>query len=153
MTSPPPSAEGSWTLSVTMLVAPVKNAAKDFPALDCDAKSVHLDLVKLGIENNRNIAAIRDQSMLWLAENKAAGNAARDSRFAASIANAQASRDARDRTTAGFIRNIQGITVIEQGSTGAHGTVDYDLASALVHSDPRNVTVVPISQYVGGVDY
>lgn len=153
MTSPPPSAQGAWSLGVTILAAPIKNAAKDFPALLAMQKSVRLDMGALRDQTNRNIARMNEESTRWLAENGAAGDAARNSRVASSMANARASRDAMDRSTAGFINHILDRSVIQHNPTGAHGTMDSGLASALERSDPQNFSPVPISQYVKGVDY
>ena len=135
------------------LRAPIKNAAKDFPALIAMQKSVHLDLAVLQDNANRVMARMNEQTNRWIAENKAAGDAARDRSVAISMANAQGARDAMDRSTAGFINHILDRRVVQHNPTGAHGTMDIGLASALERSDPQNFSPVPISQYVKGVDY
>jgi hypothetical protein len=153
MTSPPPPEVGTWALSVTILRAPIKNAAKDFPGLIAMQKSVHLDLGVLQDNANRVMARMNEQYTRWLAENKAAGDAARDSRFASSMANARASRDAMDRSTAGFIHYINDTSVLQHNPTGARGTVDTNLAKALEQADPQHLSVVSPKDYIKGVDY
>ncbi|HLJ54767.1 MAG TPA: hypothetical protein VKT77_06970, partial [Chthonomonadaceae bacterium] len=149
----PPTAEGFWSIGVTILAAPVKNAAKDFPALFAMQRSVRLDMKALTDQTNRNIAQMNEDSARWMATNRAAYNEASERRFASSMANARASRDAMDRSTAGFINHILDRNVVEHNPTGAHGTLNANLADALVHSDPQNFSEVPVSRYVRGVDY
>lgn len=153
MTSPPPTAVGAWALSVTILRAPIKNAAADFPPLIAMQKSVKLDLGVLQDNANRVMAQMNEQTNRWLAENKAAGDAARERSVGISMANARASRDAMDRSTAGFINHILDRSVVQHNPTGAHATTDIGLANALERSDPQNFSPVPISQYVKGIDY
>ncbi|HLJ57670.1 MAG TPA: hypothetical protein VKT77_21725 [Chthonomonadaceae bacterium] len=153
MTSPPPPPVGSWSLSITILAAPIKNAAKDFPALIAMQKSVHLDVAALRDHANRFMARMNEQTAQWMAENRAAGDAARNRSVASSMEHARATRDTMDRSTAGFINHILDRSVVRHEPTGAHATLDSNLASALERSDPQNLTPVPISQYVKGVDY
>lgn len=75
--------------------------------------------------------------------------AAQDAQFA----NYQRQQDVKDRQFQQFDNDLLDRTVIRDSDLNAHGTVDNDLADALVQANPNRFQEVPASQYVKGIDY
>jgi hypothetical protein len=96
---------------------------------------------------------MNEQTANWLRVNKAAYDVASQRRFESAMANARASRDAMDKSTAGFIHYINGTSVLQHNPSGLRGTLDANLASALEQADPQHFSVVPLKEYIKGVDY
>lgn len=153
LVSPPPSPQGSWMLQTTILAAPVAHASADMPALIAMEKSEKVDMKATRELTMRNIAMINSQSAHLMAARQTAYNVGSQQRFNSSMARARASRDAMDKSTAGFIHYINGTTVVQHTPSGGHATVEANLAGALEKSDPQHFRVVPLKQYVKGVDY
>jgi len=61
--------------------------------------------------------------------------------------------DASNRSFQAEDNYIRGTTVISDGALNAHGTVDDDVAQALIAADPNRFQAVPTSQFVKGIDY
>jgi hypothetical protein len=151
--SPPPTAQGGWSVQVTLLAAPAAHAAVDMPAMIAMQQSEKVDMSAVQQQTMHNIAAINAQTSAWLRSNKAAYDEASQRRFDSAMANAHASRDAMDRSTAGFIHYISNTSVLQHNPTGARATVDANLASALEKADPQNLSVISSKDYIKGVDY
>ena len=87
MTSPPPPPVGNWSLGITILARgrAIQNAVKDFPSLIADEEVCPPGPEDVGREHQSGHGPDeRTESSRWIAANKAAGDAARDSRFASS---------------------------------------------------------------------
>ncbi len=61
--------------------------------------------------------------------------------------------DASERSTQAEANYLLGNTVVSDGALNAHGTVDDDVAQALIAADPNRFQSVSSSQYVKGIDY
>jgi hypothetical protein len=73
--------------------------------------------------------------------------------FDRSMEQARRTQDAIDRSAAATIHYVSDTNVVRYNGNGAHGTMSTDWADALTRNDPQNFSVVPMSQYVKGVDY
>jgi hypothetical protein len=65
----------------------------------------------------------------------------------------KAMMDASDRSFQAEDNYIRGNTVISDSALNAHGTVDDDVAQALIAADPNRFQEVSSGQYVKGIDY
>ncbi len=151
--SPPPTAQGGWSVQVTLLAAPAAHAAEDMPAMIAMQQSEKVDMSAVHQQTMHNIAALNAQTTAWLRSNKAAYDEVSQRRFDSAMSNARASRDAMDRSTAGFIHYINSTSVLQHNPTGAHATADANLASALEKADPQHLSVISPKDYIKGVDY
>jgi hypothetical protein len=61
--------------------------------------------------------------------------------------------DASDRSTQAESNYLLGNTVVSNSALNGHGTVDDDVAQALIAADPSRFQEVPSSQYAKGIDY
>ncbi len=62
-------------------------------------------------------------------------------------------QDASHAAARGFIRTIQGTTVVADPATGKHYEAPASVAGALARQDPGHFRIVPLSQYIKGTDY
>ncbi len=148
-----PSAEGSWTITVNLLHAPVEHADADLPAMWAMLTSVHIDQARLAATTMAVIRAMAEQSSALMQDRHDANMALMQSNFEHAMAQARRSQDAIDRSAAATIRYVGDSTVMRYEPTGEHVEVSSSWASDLARDDPQNFSVVPLSQYVKGVDY
>lgn len=149
----PPSLQGGWMLQATILAAPKEHVSDDMPAMMAMEKSEKVDMNATRELTMRNIDMINAQSAHQMSARQTAYDVGSQQRFNSSMARARASRDAMDKSTAGFIHYINGTTILQHNPSGGHATVEANLAGALEKSDPQHFSVVPVKQYVKGRDY
>jgi hypothetical protein len=159
MTSPAPTPQGGsqfgtgyWSLHITILAARTARVGADFPAMIAMQNSMKVDQRALTDQTNRVIAQSFEQLGRWQAETRAAGDAERNRIVEQSMANAKASRDVMDRSTAAFINYINDETVVKNAN-GVTSTVSNGLAALLQQGPSGSFTQVPVSQYVKGQQY
>lgn len=149
----PPSAEGYWNISITMLAAPAAHADKDMPALIAMRDSERVDLERVRQTVMENIRASQSAFAAW---SRASHEGAMDSMrrtFESSMRNAATVQESIDRSAAGMIHYVQGAAVLEHLSSGRAGVTDGGAAEAIAHEDPEHFRVVPVSEYVKGRDF
>ena len=69
------------------------------------------------------------------------------------VSSVQKITDDSDRTTAGFSDFLRGQTVLMDTETGGHARTSDDLADLVTGSNPNRFQVVPLSDYIKGIDY
>jgi len=143
---------GGWQIAVNGAVAPEVDFERDEPEMAVLFRSWRPNEALVHAQVESNIASGWAQSRAGRA-NLAATTARDQGVVDASMRNARAAQDGIDRSTAGFVRYLNGTDVVEHGPSGAHLDVDSGTSAALQSFDPQHFTSVPVSQYVKGVDY
>jgi hypothetical protein len=140
-----PSKNLTWTLLRSVLAAPQRNAAADMPALIAMYKSAYLDKEALHRAGAQELQ--REQAGLQAALNR------REQAFQGLQGSMRRSADVQAKVVAGWNNVIRQQDVVETTINGVeyHKRVGYDEEHWLV--DSGAFKVVPLSQYVKGVDY
>ncbi len=142
---------GAFQITVTGAVAPAARFVADEPEMGATLAGYHLNEDVRTAQVQANIAAGWAASRAGIA-NMNATTARDQATVDASMQNARAVQDGIDRSTAGFVKYLNGSDVVQR-SDGAHLDVDAGTSQALQSFDPQHYTSVPVSQYVKGVDY
>jgi hypothetical protein len=142
---------GAFQITVTGAVAPAARFVADDPEMGATLAGYHLNEDVRTAQVQANIAAGWAASRAGIA-NMNATTARDQATVDASMQNARAVQDGIDRSTAGFVKYLNGSDVVQR-SDGAHLDVDAGTSQALQSFDPQHYTSVPVSQYVKGVDY
>jgi hypothetical protein len=132
----------------TVLAAPESNVAVDMPDLIAMAKSAHID--DAGFDR-----ALAQSTQAEVAKTEAGlSHYAQVSSQAIAQVGAQ-ERYASGQATAAFCDNIGFRSVVATTINGVpyHGRVSDDFAQTLVNEDPADFRVVPLNEYVKGVDF
>jgi hypothetical protein len=142
---------GGYTVTITGTVAPVARFQADEPEMGATLAGYRLNQAQRSAQVQSNIAAGWAASRAGIA-NMNATTARDQATVNASMQNARAAQDGIDRSTAGFVRYLNGSDVVQR-SDGTHLDVSAGTSQALQSFDPQHYTSVPVSQYVKGVDY
>ena len=148
-----PSREGSWTLTMNLVHAPADRADIDLPILWAMMTSVRLDTAKLSAASMVMSQAMFEQTSKIMNDRYQANMTSMREKFEHSMAQARNTQDAIDRAAAGTVNFALDRNVVQYNGDGSHGTMSSDWASVLTRADPQNFSIVPMSQYVKGVDY
>ncbi len=142
---------GAYSVTVTGTVAPAARFQADEPEMGATLAGYHLNQARRSAQVQSNIAAGWAASRAGIA-NMNATTARDQATVDASMQNARAAQDGIDRSTAGFVKYLNGSDVVQR-SDGTHLDVSAGTSQALQSFDPQHYTSVPVSQYVKGVDY
>jgi hypothetical protein len=142
---------GGYAVTVTGTVAPAAHFEADEPEMGATLAGYHLNQARRSAQVQSNIAAGWAASRAGIA-NMNATTARDQATVDASMQNARAAQDGIDRSTAGFVKYLNGTDVVQR-SDGTHLDVSAGTSQALQSFDPQHYTSVPVSQYVKGVDY
>jgi hypothetical protein len=142
---------GGYSVTVTGTVAPAARFQADEPEMGATLAGYHLNQAQRSAQVQSNIAAGWAASRAGIA-NMNATTARDQATVNASMQNARAAQDGIDRSTAGFVKYLNGTDVVQR-SDGTHLDVSAGTSQALQSFDPQHYTSVPVSQYVKGVDY
>ena len=142
---------GAYQITVTGVVAPEARFVTDEPEMGATLAGYHLNQAQRYAQVQSNIAAGWAASRAGIA-NMNATTARDQATVNASMQNARAAQDGIDRSTAGFVKYLNGSDVVQR-SDGTHLDVSAGTSQALQSFDPQHYTSVPVSQYVKGVDY
>jgi hypothetical protein len=144
---------GGYGLFLTMLGTPARLASTEFPALIAMYSSLRVDFQAVHDQSVRRTQMMTQATMATINANHDAFMADSNRRFESSMANARAAQDAMDRSAAGFIHYINGTSVLQYNPTGGRSTVGSSLAQSLEAANPGAFSVVPISNYIKGIDF
>jgi hypothetical protein len=152
MSAPPNMPLGSWVVTVDLVHAPADRAEAELPALWAMLQSLKVNQTRLAAQVSATLHGMFEQSSEAMRAQHEAFMERQQASFESSMAQARAAQDAIDRSAAAMIRYASDTRVVEYGVTGEHATIGANWADALVKSDP-NFTIVPLKQYIKGVDY
>ena len=127
----PPAPQGEWFVAYLLAAeVPQPEARAITPTLLAIVRSLKL--------NQRVLDAQRRAQQRW---------------FDSFEKTMQRREDAQSASVAAFDRVIRGASVVANTATGRHYEAPSDLAGAIVNADPGGFHLVPLSQYIKGVDY
>ena len=146
----------SWILVLWAISGPSESFDKSAPTMmaieNSHTYNAEADRKQKAAETAAFIAASR-AAMALSAKEHEQYMAGSENRFQSSMAAARASQDSIDRAAAGTIHLIQGSAVLEHTTTGFRGSLDAGWAQSIAEQDPQHYQVVPMKDYVKGVDY
>ena len=152
MSAPPNMPGGGWVVTVDLVHAPADRAEADLPALWAMLQSLKVNQARLAAQVSATLRAMFQQSNEAMRAQHEAFMKRQQASFESSMAQAREAQDAIDRSAAATSRYVSDARVVEYGVTGEHATIGTNWADALVKSNP-NFTIVPLKQYIKGVDY
>jgi hypothetical protein len=143
-----PITPGHWAMTVSQVAAPKPLARAEWSTLEAIAASYSQNGQVIAAQTQRVVAQIQDEGET--SRNLAAQRSAAFDQYNQAL---DANRNAQDRSNQDFSNYLRGQTVVQDSDRGAHGTMDYAQADALVKLRPDRYQYVQSPDFLKGIDY